>query len=246
VNQKLGKKKKVKIKGTASSPTELPIPTSASVQPQAKTPKSKPKRSRLVLFAEIAGGIIAVAAGVATIVAGTGYAIEKWQETVARIEFSGDVDQKKPLTLPLSAKNPSDIFAMYEPRMECSINVEYTDETPAHHVFIFADQLPVTTPTISPGGTGTYFCDAPQMVTITDTPTGAVIPMKQAEMIVTLHYKTKAPFLIEHTVVNQFAVFVTSSGYRWVKGTWLGGHPTVQRPPNLEKFPPTFSRPVKP
>ena len=236
MNKKLGKKKK-----GANSPKKLLPPTLSPTPPQVSIPELRSRRSRLILVAEILGGVIALLAGAATIGAGTGYAIEKWQETTATVDFSGDVDEKRPLTLPLLAKNPSGIFAMYEPRMQCSVNAEYDDGSPAHHAAIFADQLPVPTPTIPPGRTGTYFCDAPQMGTLADTKTGAVVPMKQAEMTVTLNYKTRMPFLIQRTVVSQFAVFATSSGYRWVKGSWLGGHPMVQRPPDLEKYPPLFT-----
>lgn len=238
MNRRLGKKRKGNR--TVIRPKEPQPPTPIhQTQSLLSTLKQHPLFVVLSLVATI---LVAIA----TIVPATGYVEEKWQETVASIDFFGDTDQKRPLTLPLLAKNPSGIFAMYEPRMQCSINVEYDDGTSAHHAAIFADQLPVTTPTIPPGRGGTYFCDAPQMVTLSDKTTGAVVPMKQAEMTVTLHYKTRVPFFIERTVVGQFAVFATSSGYRWVKGSWLGGHPSVQRPANLEKYPPTFSNEPKP
>jgi hypothetical protein len=231
VNQKLGKKRKGNAATGPSKPSS-PI----------KEAKPTKKRSLLSVFSLVVTFLVAVG----TIVPATGYAIEKWQETVATIDFSGEVDQKRPLTLPLLAKNPSNIFAMHEPRMQCSVNVEYDDGMPAHHAAVFADQLPIATPTIAPGGIGTYFCDAPQMVALSDTITGAVVPMKQAEMTVTFNYKTRVPFFVERTIVSQFVVFATSSGYRWVKGSWLGGHPTVQRPLNLESYPPTVSTAPKP
>ena len=59
-------------------------------------------------------------------------------------------------------------------------------------------------------------------------------------MSVILNYETWMPWTIERRVVTQFVMFNTSNGYRWVKGDWIGGHPSVQRPPNLESLPPTI------
>ena len=57
-------------------------------------------------MAKIVGGL----ATVPTIAAAGGYAMEKWNETKATVDFVGEIDQKKPFTVPLSIKNPSLFF----------------------------------------------------------------------------------------------------------------------------------------
>jgi hypothetical protein len=186
-------------------------------------------------------------AAIATIVGGTGYVLEKWQETVASIDFSGEIDQKKPFSVPLVAKNPSEIFSIHLPRMSCETNVEYYDGD-SHHAVAYGDQGGASGAAIPPQGTADYFCDVAAALTVTDKPGGTVIPIKQAEMTVTLDYETWVPWSIERQVKTRFVMFAASDGYRWQKGDWIGGHPGVPRPPNLESLPPTFviPQPAKP
>ena len=162
------KGKKVKRPSTASASTTTTQSKKVQLPLQTLLPAPKAKRSVLVLILEGA----AVLAAIATIVAGTGYVLEKWRETTATVDFSGDIDQKKPFTLPLVAKNQGSIFSMHLPRMECSVkSMEYSDGG-SHHVLAFANQGSVTGAAIAPNGTKNYFCDAPSALTLTDKPGG--------------------------------------------------------------------------
>lgn len=227
---------KAKKSGAANASTAITSATQDQSPNRQSSLGPKPKRSVLIRFAQILATVIAILAGVATIAAGGGYFLEKWQETVATIDFSGDIDQKKPFSLPLVTINPSQIFSMHLPRMSCKINVEYvaTNSAP-YHAAVFADEEGKAGAEIRPGGTADFFCDAPAALTVIDKSNGAAVPVKQAEMTVLLNYETWVPWPIEREVTAYFIMFATSSGFRWIKGDWLSGHPAVPRPPILNR-----------
>jgi hypothetical protein len=185
-----------------------------------------------------------VLAAIATIVAGTGYALEKWQDTNATIDFSGDVDQKKPFTIPLITKNPSSIFSIHMPIISCSIEVEYSDGDKSH-LFSTTNQIPVAGMAIAPSETQNYFCNAPDTLTITagSTPGGPIVPIKQADMVVSLDYETWVPWTIKRRATAQFVMFQTAGGFRWVKGRWIGLKQNSIWPPDLPRSRPRAPAP---
>jgi hypothetical protein len=183
---------------------------------------------------------------VATIVPAAGYVQEKWYETLGTIDFSGDIDQKRPFSIPLLVKNPSFIFAMHVPKISCWVDVFYTDGKDSN-VLMAAQQPPVAGLEIIPGGAADYSCSAPDNFAISAgaTPGGPVIPIKQADMFVTLEYETWIPFSIKRNVTVKFVMFQSSTGFRWIKGDWMGTNPGVVWPPNVPKPPWYDQRPSK-
>jgi hypothetical protein len=203
----------------------------------APAPVRAPKRHRgLILAAEI----LAVPAAVATIVGGTGYAIERWHETAAVVDFSGEPDQQKPFALPLVVKNPSSIFAMHRPQMECSNDVEYNDGGSGSLV-AYGEQGATTGAAIPPGGSANYFCDVASGLEAVNKETASKLAIKQAEITVRFNYETWVPWSVNQHVATHFVMLTTTSGFRWIKGEWMSGHPGIKRPPNLESLPPTFT-----
>jgi hypothetical protein len=232
VNRKIGKRKSKTVKASVS--TKAAPSTQSQLQNLSPHPAPAQKRSALVLILEIFG----VLAAIATVVASTGYVFEKWQDTIATMDFSGDIDQKKPFTIPLIVKNPSSILAIHVPRISCSIEVEYNDGDKGQ-VLMSAVQPQTGGLAIAPGEPQNYFCNAPDNFTITAgaTPGGAVIPIKQADMMVTFDYETWVPWPIQRHVTAQFVMFQTASGFRWVKGKWIGTKQGIVWPANVRHPP---------
>jgi hypothetical protein len=188
------------------------------------------KRSILVLFLELFG----VIAAIATIVASTGYALERWQDTNATIDFSGEIDQKKPFSIPLVIKNPSTIFSAHSPRVACWIEVEYLNPSSTGHALMAADQPSSSAGlAILPSQTRNYFCSMPDNFTLSEgeKPGGPVIPIKQAEMLVKAEYETWIPWGIPRQVISRFVMLQTSGGFRWIKGEWVASPTTIVWPP---------------
>jgi hypothetical protein len=219
VSKKKNNNKKGKVPRTASASTAITTPTQVRSPIQSPSPVQPPKRSILVVILEIAG----VLAAIATIVGATGYALEKWQDTTATIDFSGDIDQKKPFTIPLIVKNPSSIFAIHMPRISCSVEAEYGggDKT---NFLAAAAQPPIGGMKIAPTETQNYFCNMPDKFTFTEDVShgGAIIPIKQADMVVAFDYETWLPWPIRRRVTTRFVMLPTTSGFRWIKGKWIG------------------------
>jgi hypothetical protein len=192
----------------ASRATATPI----QVPPSSDEPK--PRRSLLGL----ASAIIGVLAAVAGIVAGTGYAIEKWHETLAVVDM-GEVDQQKPFSAPVQIKNPSAIFDMHSPSITCRFSAEYTNGvflpeggTVGRHGI----------PKITAGESGVFFCDMPDKFTITDNATGKINTLISATMVIIVNYETWVPWSVsQQTPPTTFTLLNTSNGYRWVKGALI-------------------------
>ena len=185
--------------------------TATPIQVPASSGEPKPRRSLLGL----ASAIIVVLGAAAAIVAGTGYAIEKWHETVAVVDM-GEVDQQKPFSAPLQIKNPSPIFDMHSPSITCRFSAEYTNRvfipeggTIGRHGI----------PKIAAGETSVFFCDMPDKFTITDNATGKVDTLVSATMVIIVNYDTWVPWAVpQQTPPTTITLFNTSNGYRWVKG----------------------------
>ena len=178
------KPKEEKKAGTvhASTATATPI----QVRPSSGEPK--PRRSLLGL----ASAIIRVLAAVAEIDAGTGYAIEKWHETLAVVDM-GEVDQQKPFSAPLQIKDPSAIFDMHSPRIMCRFSAEYTNG-------IFLPEGGTLgrhgIPKIAASEAGVFFCDMPDKFTITDNATGKINTLVSATMVIIVNYETWVPWAV--------------------------------------------------
>jgi hypothetical protein len=207
------------IKKIAATPSQLstPPPNHAPVH----------RRSGLVLMLEIFG----VIAAIATIVGGTGYAFEKWQDTKATIDFSGEIDQKKPFTVPLVVKNPSSLFTVHFPRILCSLTVNYGGGSNPNF-FMATTQPPSPGAPIAPGGTENYFCDAPDKMAFSATPGGPPIPIQEAEMFVLFEYETWVPWPVSRRVPTEFVMLKTADKFRWIKGAWAG-RKELDWPPNI-------------
>jgi hypothetical protein len=180
--------------------------------------------------------LVSALVAIATIAASGGYAVERWHDTTATVDFSGEIDQKKPFAIPLVVKNPSSIFSMHLPRMTCAANVEYADEE-NNRALIGADQGPASSRSaIEPGSTRNYYCDLPGALEMraANDPKGPLIP-KKADMLVAIDYETWMPVsTIQRRVVTQFVMVQTTSGFRWIKGDWIGGHRAVVWPVGTE------------
>jgi len=223
-------KHKPKKRGSnTQQPLSSSIQSQQLTQAQAPIHAPKPERSLLVLLLELLG----ILAAIATIVAGTGYAFERWQDTTATIDFSGEIDQKKPFSIPLVIENPSTIFAAHSPRVACWIEAEYLNPNSTGHALLAADQPSVSAGMgIPPNQTRNYFCKMPDNFTLSegDKPGGPIIPIKQAEMLVKIEYDTWLPWLHHHEVVTQFVMLQTSTGFRWIKGQWAGSTTIINWP----------------
>jgi hypothetical protein len=235
-----------KKKGRAP-PTANASTTTAETRPiQAPTQSPHPalaqRRSVLVLFLEGLG----ILAAIATIAYFGGYALEKWQETFAVVDFSGDIDQKKPFSIPLVVKNPSSIFKMYLPQIDCWVDVEYVGDDPQKaHVLMAADKQGGAGAEIAPNGTGNFFCDMPDYLAFHQgDQNGSIVPIKQADMLVAIDYETWVPWTIKRHIVSQFVMLQTPGGFRWIKGQWMLGQQGVVWPPGSS--PPWIGEKPKP
>jgi hypothetical protein len=174
---------------------------------------------------------------VATIGPATGYAIEKWNDTVATIDFSGDIDQKKPFSIPLVIKNPSTIFSAHSPTVSCWIEVEYSNASGTSDLLTAIVEPPTSAGmAIPPEQIRNFLCDAPDKFKTTegDKPGGPIVPIKQAELLVEATYETWLPWTKSHRVVVRFVMLQTSAGYRWIKGEWAGSPGSIVWPKGQE------------
>jgi hypothetical protein len=222
--------KKKGNKSTASASTSVRQSTQTRGPHQTQSLLSTLKEHPVFVVVSL---ILTTLVAGATIVPAAGYVEEKWQETIATTDFSGDIDQKKPFSVPLVTKNPSSIFAMHQPRISCWIDVEYGGVGTVSKAIAAADQKPLSGLAIAPGGTRNYFCDMPDNFTLHegDTADGAILPVKQADMLIEMDYETWVPWAIERQVVTQFLMLQTANGFRWIKGDWIGPQQGVVWPP---------------
>jgi hypothetical protein len=204
--------------------------------PPPSIPKENSKRSSWVLLVEIFGGTVAVIAGIATTAAGGGYALERWQDTKATIDFSGDIDQKKPFSITLVIKNPSTIFSMHVPYVACWVDLQYVTLNNKSS-YIAADRKPLAAGTeILPGTTRNYLCNFPDSLTVKEG--GSPTVLKQADMLVRVQYETWLPWSIEREAFGRFLLLENSTGFHWIKGEWVGPDNKIAWPANAAPRPP--------
>jgi hypothetical protein len=149
------------------------------------------------------------------------YGLEKWNETLLAIDLSGDADQKKPFTLPISLPNPSGLFTASTPLVICHFQVLLEDSKDARATESGHDQA-IHLPDILPGHNEVYSCGQPDKFVVRRQDDGSVVPVKIAYMQVYISYKTwlLGIWPISRLVPERFTLFPTSSGYRWVKGQY--------------------------
>ena len=206
------------------TPIDIPPPSPQSDQKNggeiqaAEEPRSQTKTADILKG--IAIGVGAIAA-IFVIVQGVANLLEKWNSTLANVEMSGEVDQKKPFTVPLKIKNPSGYFDMHNPKIGCRIFAVYSDgkdhtgtfdggTTTPHQIF----KIPVG------GSSAVFYCDVPDRFKLTATETGVAIPLVSGQMTVTLEYETWVPWSIPRIPPPAFfTLHNTSDGWRWVPGT---------------------------
>jgi len=227
VNKKIGKRRKGK---NTNSPIVSQLSTPPIAAPQTQGLLATLKEHPVFVAVSLVLWFLVAAA---TIVPALGYAEEKWHETIASVDFSGEIDQKKPFSIPLVVKNPSAIFPMHMPRVSCWVDVEYVGTDPKkNRALIAADQGPSGGLAIDPGKTENYLCSMPDNLTLHEGPnaTGPIMPIKQADMLITVKYETWVPLAIPRHFVTQFVMFQTTEGFRWIKGNWIGRQGIVWPP----------------
>jgi hypothetical protein len=97
-------------KANASKKVAPPTKTPPPIQTQNLSSILK-EHPVFVIVSLAASALVAIA----TVLPAAGYVQEKWKDTTATIDFSGDIDQNKPFALPLVIKNPSSIFWIHAP-----------------------------------------------------------------------------------------------------------------------------------
>src|ERR1700730_11731351 len=147
------------------------------------------------------------------------YGLEKWNETVLAIDQSGDVDQKKPFTLPIAVRNLSGLFTARAPFVICHFQVLFDDSKGGRAEETGHDQA-THLPDIIPGHNEVYSCREPDKFVVARQDDGSVLPIKIAYMQVYVSYSTWLLWPISRFVSEHFTLFPTSSGYRWVKGQY--------------------------
>ncbi|MDE2283645.1 MAG: hypothetical protein KGK33_03405 [Hyphomicrobiales bacterium] len=158
MNQRLGQKKKGKAKNTANSPTGSTLSTPSIAKPQSQNLLATLKEHPVVVAVSLLLWFLVAAA---TIVPAAGYVQEKWHETIPAVDFSGDIDQQKPFSIPLAIKNPSGIFAMHNPRISCWTDVDYESQpAKTFSARAVSSQGAISAGLqINPGEVRNYFCD---------------------------------------------------------------------------------------
>jgi hypothetical protein len=208
------------------TPIDIPLPSSPTDQENegerkgiraAEEPRSQTNTADILRGVAI--GIGAIAA-IFVIVQGVANLLEKWNSTLATVEMSGEIDQKRPFTVALKIKNPSGYFDMHNPKIGCRIFAVYSDgkdhtgtvgggTTTPHQIFKIAG-----------GSSAVFYCDVPDRFKLTATETGIVMPLVSGQMTVTLEYETWVPWTIPRiTPPAFFTIHNTSDGWRWVPGT---------------------------
>jgi hypothetical protein len=150
-----------------------------------------------------------------------GYALAWWNESVLAIDLSGEIDQKKPFTLPISLRNLSGLFSARTPFVICHFQVLLDDGKNARAMETGHDQA-TNLPDIIPSRNEVYSCSEPDKFVVSRPDNGSVIPVRIAYMQVYVSYKTWlfGAWPISRLVSENFTLFPTSSGYRWVKGRY--------------------------
>jgi hypothetical protein len=218
-----------------------PTPQAIAVQgpPQISPLVPKPKRSLLILTIELLGGLAALA----TMAAGTGYAMEKWQETIPSIDFSGDTDQSKPFSIPLAVKNRSQIFRIHSPKVSCWIEAEYGDgEVQQLNVAI---EKWTTGFFIETGQTQNVSCNIPDRVNSSGNVYDLSKPpyvVKAADLLVAIDYELWVPLTIKRRKTEKFVMLRISDKYQWIKGDWIGGGYSLDFP-DMVGSPPWKNKP---
>ena len=220
----MSKRKNKDKKGGALATVNAPTAQAQQSTEVIKPPQTQSLSSTLKehpVFVVVSLLVTALVAA-ATVVPAAGYVQEKWQETVATVDFSGDIDQQKPFSIPLAVKNPSQIFTMYSTRASCWADIEYETGEAGKRLLLEADQGAMLIGPIPPGKAGNYPCDLPGNVAVHNGPPDApTYPLRQADMLVVTEYETWVPFTISRHYVTHFVMFKTTSGFRWIKGEWL-------------------------
>lgn len=147
------------------------------------------------------------------------YALEKWNDTVLAIDLSGDVDQKRPFTLPISLRNPSDLFTAGAPLVICHFQVMFTGSKYASATETGHEEA-IHLPDIIPGHNALYSCPGPDRFVIARQADSSILSIKIAHMQVYVSYNTWLLWPISRLASEQFTLFPTSGGYRWVKGQY--------------------------
>jgi hypothetical protein len=164
------------------------------------------------------------AAALGSAAAGGGYAVEKWHETKAAINLGGEIDQKKPFIIPLLVSNPSTLFTMWGVKILCHVEAQYSDG-PTYKATASGNEWAMSgAASIPPRESSNFSCDFPDKFTLTEgaTPGGKPIPLASATMTLALQYDTHAfVWTIPQPFTETFTLLNTSTGYRWVKGSWL-------------------------
>ena len=211
-----GKSRKGKTRSTANAATGA---TKAGQAPARAPSQDHTKRPRQ--FRVLGTKILTAIAALATIVAGGGYAVQKWHETIAAIDLSGDVDQQKPFTFPFNIKNQSSFFDIHGAKVACKFFARYNDGGSGDVISNGGTYGIHGTPLIAAGETSVFFCDFLDKFTMTNNDTGKIMPLKSAEMTVDVDYEIWLPWTVSRRVAAIFTLLNTSKGYRWMKGTQI-------------------------
>jgi hypothetical protein len=214
VSQKLGNKKKGIKGGTSGVSTRLPKPTEMQLPPRTQSLSSTLKEHPVFVVLSL---LAAFLVGAGTVIPASGYVAEKWHETIATIDM-GAVDQKKPLSTPLEIKNPSALFDMHNVGVACRFKAAYKQKglfipdagTNGWHGPTF----------IAAGQSAVFFCNWPDLFTMTDNATGEIATIESATMVVAVIYETWVHWSIaRRTPDTTFTLLNTTGGFQWVKGT---------------------------
>jgi hypothetical protein len=187
-------------------------------RPHKEPPTPAPKQSLRIVIFEILFALAAIA-GIVSV--GT-TVLEKWHDTIAVIDLSGDVDPEKPFTLPLNVKNPSSIFEMHYPTVSCKFSATYSDGGTGNVTSNGGTYGLHRSPLIPAGGSAPFFCDFPDKLKITSDDTKKLLPLTEGGMTVSAEYETWVPWTVNRKPPPAvFALLKTSVGFRWIKGTQI-------------------------
>ena len=189
------------------------LKATADTEPPEKTTDPVATRSPLRLLAGLMVGL-------ATVIVGLGYCVEKWHETIPTIDLVGDLDQKAPFSIPLNAHNRSTFFSMNSAVIACHIQNEYSDDKRQDLVEKGSQWATSAGGPIEPGGSQIYLCNFPDKLSYTGEG-GETIPLKKATMEIELSYDTLLIWQMHRHVEETFRAYRTPAGLHWVKGKWF-------------------------
>jgi hypothetical protein len=206
-----------------------PAAVSASM-PVVAPPPPIPLRPRSLIAAVKEHPVVAAVSvllsalvGAATVAPVVVLALEKWNETIPAIDMGG-IDPKKPFSAPLEIKNPSSIFDMHAPAVDCKFFAFYSDGAVTQLTQNGGTNgwhgLPTMTVPIK--GSAVFFCDIPDKMKYTNE-AGKELTLQSATMTVSVKYETWLGLLIRERQPSPttFTFLNTSNGYQWVKGTLI-------------------------